>query len=142
MALRESQLQVAFALALLSGVAAIIVGWHYSSFYLTIFFPVAAMLGYLGWALVSDKAVVKTPSFADSLYFLGFLLTLVALAVSLYDFAEDDGTGGMEGTIYRFGCALITTIVGLTCRILLINFQKEVSDNLKEVEVSFSDSVK
>jgi methyl-accepting chemotaxis protein len=66
----------------------------------------------------------------------------VALAVSLYDFANNDGTGGMEGTIYRFGCALITTIVGLTCRILLINFQKEVSDNLKEVEVSFSDSVK
>jgi len=84
---------------------------------------------------------LKTHSYADSLYFLGFLLTLVALAVSLFDFMKEGADNGLEGTVYRFGCALITTILGLTLRILLVNFQKEVSDNVKELEASFTSTV-
>jgi len=138
MVVNEKQLQTAFTLALVLGAASIYLGWHINSLLLTIILPVAVMMAYLAWAIATDKAIVKTHSYADSLYFLGFLLTLVALAVSLFDFMKEEADNGLEGTVLRFGCALITTIVGLTCRILLVNFQKEMPDNVKELEASFT----
>lgn len=64
--------------------------------------------------------------FADSLYFMGFLWTLVALIDALF-------SGLTASTVFKaFGYALITTAAGMFCRILVLQFQETTSDVLAE----------
>lgn len=78
------------------------------------------------WMLVYLTAVrarwpdyFDTGDFADNFYYLGFLLTLAALAgalVRLGDMTDDV----LRTVLGQFGLALVTTIVGLTGRTLLL----------------------
>lgn len=52
----------------------------------------------------------------DNLYYLGFLYTLISLAISLYRFNTDGATSAI---VTNFGLALTSTILGLAGRILL-----------------------
>ncbi len=52
----------------------------------------------------------------DNFYYLGFLYTLISLAISLYQFNTDGATSAI---ITNFGLALTSTILGLAGRILL-----------------------
>jgi len=60
MVANEKQLQTAFTLALVLGAASIYLGWHINSVLWTIILPVAVMMGYLMWAVFTDKSIVKT----------------------------------------------------------------------------------
>ncbi len=52
----------------------------------------------------------------DNFYYLGFLYTLISLAISLYQFNTEGATSSI---ITNFGLALTSTILGLAGRILL-----------------------
>ncbi|MCY3965071.1 MAG: hypothetical protein OXG83_08535 [Acidobacteria bacterium] len=52
----------------------------------------------------------------DNFYYLGFLYTLISLAISLYQFNTEGATSAI---ITNFGLALTSTILGLAGRILL-----------------------
>lgn len=78
--------------------------------------------------------------FADSFYALGFLLTLTALVFTFIPFFINGGKITMQGTLGNFGVALLTTLLGLSVRIYLTSFSKDV-DKLQE-EVAFELSQK
>ena len=90
------------------------------------------------------KTQVVRAVFADSLYYLGFLFTFVALVaalISIDGFKADDIVGKM-------GPALVTTVVGMAARIYLTQFdaitsepQQEVLDNIGELSSNLVDSV-
>ncbi len=61
----------------------------------------------------------------DNLYYLGFLYTLISLAISLYQFNTEGATSSI---ITNFGLALTSTILGLAGRILLNQPQDEDED--------------
>jgi hypothetical protein len=79
-----------------------------------------------GWMLVYLAVVrarwsdyYETGDFADNFYYLGFLLTLAALAgvlVRLGEMSDDI----LRTVLGQFGLALVTTIVGLTGRTILL----------------------
>ncbi|MGL1863200.1 MAG: hypothetical protein OCC46_11815 [Pseudodesulfovibrio sp.] len=70
--------------------------------------------------------------FADSFYSLGFLLTLTALVITFFPFFLGDGSISMEDTLGNFGVALVTTLVGLTGRIYLVSFSRDLEQLQKE----------
>jgi|GEM_PF-4562283 len=139
-----ADLRVWFAAAVAVGTLGIVAGWllfpgPLLSNLLTVGLPLAAMAGYLVVAYVGDRTSLATLQFADSMYYLGFLFTLISLSVSLLAFArsayaEDD----VPGVVSRFGVALLTTVVGLGCRIYLVNFRKSMDDSLAQSEQALS----
>ena len=87
----------------------------------------------------------RTPRFrlredriGDGAYYLGFLFTLVSLAFTLFQFTEQ---GGTEGVISGFGVALVTTIVGLACRVLFQQLREDPLEIEQEVRQTLSTEV-
>ena len=123
-----------FCLTFLLGTIFIVLGWLLDDPYYIwgVVLPVLCMLAYsfVGFIEENNEAVLE--QFADSIYYLGFLLTLVALIVSLIVFSEADYS--LKGVGSRFGIALITTVIGLFLRILLTNFRSSFSDKKTIVE--------
>lgn len=84
--------------------------------------PVGIMILYAVAILAGDRFLMRDETAGDSLYYLGFLYTLVSLAVALFQFSVDDGSG-IE-IVRNFGIALATTIVGLAGRVLLAQLRQ------------------
>src|SRR5882762_8026532 len=53
--------------------------------------PIAAMLVYAGYIIFSPRYRLRDDRAGDSLYYLGFLFTMVSLADSLYEFGSSEG---------------------------------------------------
>jgi hypothetical protein len=86
----------------------------------------ASMFAYLGYGFVFRKSITDMERFGDSAYYLGFILTLLALLLAL------TGKGGQtitsDGIILQFGLAIWTTFIGMTGRILIIQFLTTARD--------------
>jgi methyl-accepting chemotaxis protein len=82
--------------------------------------------------------------FADSLYYLGFLFTLAALAAALY-FLARPGIVWNEAVrnelIGRFGLALGTTILGLALRVAIVNVQPTEESAVEAAEDALARSI-
>jgi hypothetical protein len=130
-----------FGLTFLLGSASIVMGWVANSPYLLgVAFPVLILLVYSSLGLVEEKDETLIEQYADSIYFVGFLFTLVALIVSLLVLSEENYS--LEGVGSRFGIALITTIIGLFLRIFLTNFRSSFSAKKTIVEEHLTKSIK
>lgn len=85
--------------------------------------PLAVLIlyAYLGWEYIAKTE--DQEKFADSIYYLGFLFTLVTLALALIYLATsaDWERVPLGELIGRFGLALGTTIVGLAIRVAWVN---------------------
>ena len=57
---------------------------------------------------------------ADSCYYMGFLMTLIGLSVSLWSLGQSDGGNHVGQVVSRFGAAIVTTLVGMIFRILIV----------------------
>lgn len=86
--------------------------------------------GFLGYKVAEELGL--RDQFADSIYYLGFLFTLVALALALVALGNDTKID-VDKFVFRFGLALSTTALGLLSRVYLSNFQIEPEENIKEV---------
>ena len=121
--LRKLDYRNIFVLAFLIGATFIVLGWLLNSKYLCgVVLPVLCMLAYSSLGFTEKKNDTLIEQFADSIYYLGFLLTLVALIVSLVDLSEAEYS--LNGVGSRFGIALATTVLGLFLRIILTNFRE------------------
>jgi methyl-accepting chemotaxis protein len=69
--------------------------------------------------------------FADSVYYLGFLFTFIALVAAMITI--DGGNFNIEKIIGQMGPALITTVVGMAARIYLTQFEPITSEPETEV---------
>mgnify|MGYP001330682142 CR=1 FL=1 len=130
-----------FGLAFLIGSIFIVLGWLSDSPYLFgVALPVLCMLAYSSLGFIEEKNDTLIEQFADSIYYLGFLLTLVALIVSLIVLSEEEYS--LEGVGSRFGVALVTTVLGLFLRIILTNFRENFSDKKVSLEEELAKSMK
>lgn len=94
----------------------------FSQFLVTAF-PVTVMLIYAAYVWGSKRYQLRGDRAGDSLYYLGFLFTLVSLAYSLVLYSTHKGT--VEDIIGNLGIALATTIVGLTLRVLFTQMRED-----------------
>lgn len=85
--------------------------------------PVAILLLYLLSALLYRRFRLRFDQLGDNCYYLGFLFTLTALSIALYDFK------GLEVEIStivsNFGVALASTILGVMLRVLLSQMRED-----------------
>ena len=106
-----------------------------SEFYESPAAAVVSMLVYLAAGFAFRAQVKNTERFADSLYYQGFILTLFALLLALAGNGAHKLTS--EGIIAQFGLAVWTTFVGMTARIIIIQFMT-TADSDEEVKESIS----
>ena len=94
------------------------------------------MIAYFGFGLTLPATARNTERFADSLYYLGFILTLFALLIAMTPALN----GGVEPKstqiIQQFGTAIVTTFIGMSLRIILIQLKPNVSDHEEDTRES------
>lgn len=84
--------------------------------FLAVLLPIVLMGSYAYLLLEWPEARPRYEFAGDNFYYLGFLYTLISLAISLYQFSTEGATSAI---ITNFGLALTSTILGLAGRILL-----------------------
>lgn len=113
-----------FGFSIVAGILTILVGTYYSNVVINIVFPVGIMFYY---AYTINKDATESLSIeqkADSVYYMGFILTLVAMTASLVALAYDDELR-FNAIVINFGLALATTILGLTIRIIWLQLSSQ-----------------
>ncbi len=96
--------------------------------------PLLALCLYVFYGIKRADAEIGREKFADSCYYLGFLITIIAIVFSLIDLPNIGDN--LYQIAVRFGVAMISTAFGLSVRVYLINFRKEVDDAIIEAEDS------
>jgi flagellar motor component MotA len=81
--------------------------------------------------------VLSQDQLGDSVYYLGFILTLWALILALYDLSEDPKA---EDIISKFAIALVTTVVGIFVRVFMSQFAPAQEDINEMSEKMLSDT--
>jgi ABC-type transporter Mla subunit MlaD len=130
-----------FIVSIVLGSAAIFLSEPYDAPYLLgIAAPLVIMGIYMIIGLSGFIDSVDKEAFADSVYYMGFLLTLVSLAAALLYLRNESPELGL--LVSKFGLALITTIAGLAVRVALVNFRVDVRQARDLVEEQLTDSVR
>ncbi len=105
------------------GIAIVLMKSYADSPGLAVILPVLLMGSY-ALTLMWPDMLPRYESAGDNFYYLGFLYTLISLAISLYQFNTE---GASSGIITSFGLALTSTILGLAGRILLSQSSEEAT---------------
>ncbi len=79
---------------------------------------IAVMSFYIYFIYNNENDSISKEQKADSCYYLGFILTLIAMINTLIDLDVDNVESIFDSVVRDFGVALITTIVGLVARII------------------------
>ncbi len=78
---------------------------------------------------------------ADNVYYLGLLFTLLSLAYALWDiFGDGDSKDDINELLRNFGIALGSTIAGIVCRILILNWPRPGATTNSESAISAEDA--
>lgn len=121
-----------FLAALVLGAGTIVAGQLLGNPLLTVALPVLVMFAYIATGFYRRSADPVLEQFADSIYYLGFLFTLIALVASLYAFRTESLVIGR--LVSNFALALITTIVGLSARIVINDFRGEADSTRRRAQ--------
>jgi methyl-accepting chemotaxis protein len=85
--------------------------------------PVVTLLLYVATALLYRRFRLRFDQLGDNCYYLGFLFTLTALSIALYDFK---GLQVEISTIVsNFGVALASTILGVLLRVVFAQMRED-----------------
>ena len=111
---------------------------------LTYQLPIGAVLLYSACVLLALKINSETNAekAGDSCYYLGFLLTLVALIASLFTLADGGIQLNRTGVLRQFGVALSTTVIGMFFRIVIVQFQETAEEASEHADNELTDRVK
>ncbi len=128
-------LQWWFAGALVLGAIAIFVGDTLGLLerWITIGVPIVVMFAYIAIGRSYLVHGISRTQYADSIYYLGFLFTLVSITAAIIDVGPE---GDVSQIVNRFGVKLITTLIGLGVRVYLVNFRPSGEDVTENVEES------
>jgi hypothetical protein len=113
-----------FVLSLLAGAGVTVMQWPW-------WLPILPMSIYLlvGLKLAGHRRA-NLEKFGDSLYFMGFIFTLISLIVAVGPWSAfaTGGTTGSDQIISSMGTALVATIFGMTARLLILQFRPSEDD--------------
>ena len=89
-------------------------------------FATVCILGYSLAAYLIREERVRLDRAGDNAYYLGLTYTLVSMAVALVQIDFSGVTANQ--LVGAFGIALSSTIVGIVCRLALIQYREEIDD--------------
>ena len=103
--------------------------------WLVVAVPLSVMAAYLIASLKLPRLATRQDQIGDNVYYLGFLLTLVSLTVTLIQYSSDSAN---EYIISNFGVALAATIAGIAARSALSQFRKDTAGVERELQRELS----
>lgn len=142
----SKRLRKLFLTFLLGGALGILLGWLIErlapavGLLVTVAAPILCMGAYIYYGISADDSNRGSESFADSIYYMGFLLTLVALIFSMFSITS--GAEDTTGLVFRFGVALVTTVIGLAARTYFANFKATPEDELGRLKAEEATSAR
>ena len=138
--LDDSTVKYAFFITYVIGALVIIFGSKFPGAYTSTIVLFGLMMTYLFGIIFLNRKLntfVRDEQMGDSFYYLGFLYTLTALAVSLFTIDED-----FNDLLKNFGIAITTTLVGLIGRIVMSQFRESLDEMKEKAEAQISDSAR
>ena len=117
-----------FAGCIISGIAAILVATYVENTFLNIALPIGIMFYYIYTIRQEQVETLSMEQKADSVYYMGFIFTLVAMTASLVALANSDELL-FNTVVANFGLALGTTILGLTVRIIWLQMNSQALED-------------
>jgi hypothetical protein len=100
-----------------------IINWFFSG---NIVVVIGSSICIVAYALFGRLvAKYKSQEFVDTIYYLGFVFTLIALGIALLKYKDNVDIATTTVIITQNGVALFTTIVGLVLRVLFTDIKKE-----------------
>lgn len=109
---------------LVLGIAAeIAVHLFTSNPYFVIAAPLSVLLAYVAVTFAFRRLRLRLDQVGDNCYYLGFLFTLTALSLALYEF--NTGTVDIALIVSNFGIALASTIAGVALRVCLTQMRED-----------------
>ena len=105
---------------------------------LAVISPLCLMIayGYIVW--IKGRNIVPLDVIGDSIYYLGFLITLASLVFALVAAGTTDQA--FNRVLPQFAIALISTVVGLFARVVIAQFSNSEEDMLEVSEKNLVDS--
>ncbi len=135
----QIKLPVLFATACVTKIVCLVASYLFNELLITGFIaPITIMLAYVVIGGKYKTSDVSDEKFADSCYYLGFIFTVASIIVCLIDLPNIKND--MITIATRFGVAMISTIVGLTVRVILVSFRPNMEDALRNHEQSAVDA--
>ena len=93
--------------------------------------PITIMLVYAGYYYSKQPSQLNIVG--DNLYYLGFLYTLVSLAISLFEFSpNDEAIRTITPIITNFGIAIFSTIFGIAFRVFFNLMHKDPEEAVSD----------
>ena len=117
-----------FAGCIIAGIAAILVATYVENTFLNIALPIGIMFYYIYTIRQEQVETLSMEQKADSVYYMGFIFTLVAMTASLVALANSDDLR-FNTVVANFGLALGTTILGLTVRIIWLQMNSQALED-------------
>ncbi|WP_155866766.1 hypothetical protein [Colwellia sp. PAMC 21821] len=81
-------------------------------------------------------------TFSDSIYYLGFIMTLISLIVAMMNFDLKDGVLSASYMLTQFGAAMTTTLLGLVFRIIYKQFDTTIESSQLSARESLDETVR
>lgn len=97
--------------------------------------PVIVMFSYWGVSIIIPRFAVRNDQLGDNMYYLGFLLTLVSLTVTLIQYSSNSDNNYI---ISNFGVALVATLIGILARTLHAQMRRDVAGVERELQEQLS----
>jgi len=97
----------------------------------------AVMIAYAILVYNTRKLRLREDTSGDNIYYLGFLFTLVSLAVSLSSY---QASSGVQDIIGAFGVGVASTILGLVLRIVFSQMREDPIEVEREVRLDLADA--
>lgn len=131
--IRDIRIQKLFLIAVFFKVVSAGLGWWLDMpWSLGLGVPLGVMFLYIMLGYYRSDRDVSDEKFADSCYYLGFIFTITAIIFSLFDL-PNIGTQ-IQDIAVRFGAAMVSTVLGITVRVYLVSFKRDVADAIKDAE--------
>jgi hypothetical protein len=129
----DIRVQRLFIITIILKVGVSILGWIFQhQWSLGFGAPLAIMVIYIFLGLKRQDREVTDEKFADSCYYLGFIFTITSIILSLFDIPNIGIK--IQDIAVRFGAAMVSTVMGLTVRVYLVNFKQDMADAIKNTE--------
>ena len=121
-----------FAILIGVGIVAIGAGTFFNNLFINLAIPIVIMIYYTYTVYYEDEGALSIEQKADSVYYMGFIYTLVAMTASLVALANNDQLD-FNSVVINFGLALTTTIIGLVVRIMWLQLDSQSLDDAESI---------
>lgn len=97
-----------------------------------ILIPLVLILLYVYIGYYRKDRSLTDEKFADSCYYMGFIFTISSIVISLFDLK--DVSDNFNQIAFRFGAAMVSTVVGLLARVSLVSFKVDLNSAVTSAE--------